>query len=252
MYLFRRPPLGMKRPSATPQSACRQRGAIIVFSSIWMVAFLAFVALAINVFFLGTTLLQQRNAAEYMALAAVKTLTAPASGGGCASFTNDLGKANCIIAKAEHAAAIPAIGASYSRLVEASEMLVASDGSSPMACSSFSPRTDRDFPWCGYRPANNSDRGFIVLGNFDTTTGLFSPAVNGSVGNATAAYVHLNLKNTSSAPLVAPFARLLGGSSNIKMASKAVAYRTGDLILLAQDPLVQTGSYVSPGEATNN
>jgi hypothetical protein len=203
-----------------------------------MVAFLTFVALAMNIFFLGTTLLQQRDVAEYMALAAVKIITAPASGGDCLSATNDLGKANCVISKAEYAAAVPALGTSYSRLVERSELAVSSDGTAPTSCPSFDPRSTDTFPWCGYS-ASNTGRGYIVLGTFNATTGLFSPAMNGTVGSATAAYVRLNLKNTSSAPLIMPFARLLGGSTQVRMSSKAVAYKSGNLILLAHDPMVQ-------------
>jgi len=226
----------MKRVS--PTSPRTQRGAIVVFSSIWMVAFLTFVALAINIFFLGTTLLQQRDVAEYMALAAVKILTAPASGGSCTVKTNDLARANCVVSKAEYAAAVPALGTSYSRLVERNEMSLSSNGTTPASCSSFDPRSNASFPWCGYT-ANASGRGYIVLGTYDASTGQFSPAMNGTVGSATAAYVHLNLKNTTSAPLIMPFARLLGGSAQVRMSSKAVAYKSGNMILLAHDPMVQ-------------
>jgi hypothetical protein len=231
------------------RAAERQRGAVIVFSAIWLVAFFTFVALALNIYFLGTMLLQQRNAAEYVALAAVKLMTSPPANRRCQSeFTDYYWRAACIAARSSVAAAVPMLGTKYNQQVERGQLTP--QQASFSTCSQNTqpdPQTADNFSWLGFSaPASPNGyvapRGYVILGSYNATSRAFSPACPAeftATTMPTAAFVRINLKNNGNGDLVMPFITFLGGAAGINFSSSAIAYLDGDLIMLAKDPSIQ-------------
>jgi hypothetical protein len=219
----------------------REQGAVIVLCTVWLVAFLTFIALGLNVYFLGAMLLQQRNGAEYIALAAVKLMTSPPDNARCRNQLTPFARADCIADRAELAGAFSMLGASYSQLVQDGDLRPRSGTCASCPNPQPDPKTQSSFSWCGFLPPQ-SGRGYIILGSYSPTTGSFTPACPNELGSAsmpTAAFVHLNLRNNGTNDLIMPFISFLGGSSGIAFSSRALAYQNGNLILLAEDPMLR-------------
>jgi hypothetical protein len=222
----------------------RQKGAVLVLSAVWLVAFFTFVALALNVFFLGAMMLQQRNAAEYVALAAVKLMTSPPPNRRCQDLPSGyVGIARCITARSTTAAAVPMLGtANYSQALVRLALTPLGGTVSPCtATSQPDPQSRSDFSWIGFTQPS-SGRGYMILGSYNPTTRTFSPACPDDISSTsmpTAAFVHLNLRNSGSGDLAMPLITFLGGAAGISFSSRAIAYLDGDLIVVARDPMLQ-------------
>lgn len=224
-------------------SESRESGAIIVLSAIWIAAFLAFVALGLNIFFLGTMMIQQRTAAEYVALSAVKLMASPPVNARCRTIGQDyFQRVTCITDRSSVAAAVPMLGASYGQSVTVGQLTPQrADTSFCISTTQPDPQQIDTFSWIGFN-APSSGRGYIILGSYNATTRAFAPTCWSFITSSSmpsAAFVQINLRNNGTGQLAMPLINFFGGSSNIRFNSRAVAYLDGDLIVVARDPMIQ-------------
>ncbi len=254
-----------------------EKGAVIIMFTMYTFVFVTMVALAVNVYLIGNALMQQRNAVEYVGMAALKIANEqPCSGDDpgcpqCPKNADELTYLNCVLARAEIAGKVRVGNSQNSfHLVPGKLRVKARDNNSNSCCkqsggvfSGCGPRnpgddgpnggdddddSDDDFCWGFYQIVDEA-YAELVMGVYSVDPegrGSFKDAqeneVKGGLSNAIKLRFHFDA-SAENTKLIAPLVGLFGKNMRLKFSSSALAYRTPDgSIQLAIDPTLSIGS----------
>jgi hypothetical protein len=237
----------------------QQRGIFVILFAVSLSALVGAVALAVNVYFMGVSMLQQRNTVENVALAAVKVLVDPEPGTACAQNGTELELYNCALAAAAKAGGAAVAPGSAARYL-ASAPLRLKDRASGSSCADDNPGgtpdnpgtgvddtdSDDDYCWNAYESDNSE---------VDIVFGLYTPNPYGDGGTFVKANKGLlvaSARNTVNPPVaavrmrlrmqgqlisaIAPFAAFFGDHRSVGMNASALAYWANGQVFLEIDP----------------
>lgn len=251
----------------------QERGGMVVMFSLYTVGLMSIVAIAVNVYLIGNALIQQRNAAEYVAMAVLKVANDPAMPFAPACNANEAALLNCIFERATVAGQV-SVGFSNDYYLPGNKLVVVPrdsacpelPGSGAGADGSGGDNNDddddgdegdgncvgpncpgagmngRDFCWPRYKVA---DERFaeVVLGQYTPPTenskGKFIAAELNDArdGKCNAIKLRFHLDEGTDVKVISPLISLFGRNIKLKLSSGAIAYRTGaGTIALAMDP----------------
>jgi hypothetical protein len=229
----------------------------MVLCSIWIATFLLFTALAIDVFLIGTALLQQRNAADYLALGIVKIYLDPPPGvscdiPGCNSQTDPCisQKYTCAINKAILATNVTMVGKQGPQFYDGDLDIYYNSGDPSCVKRGLGQQGEREcfndghgkedddgaLVWHGFDPVN-VNKGEVVFGHIDvpvTANSHFVPVDDVNSGTVNAVFVKLRLQNTAASPMILPFMSLLAPPEMLQFSSSVIAYRDGSTFNLTR------------------
>jgi|GEM_PF-3832066 len=245
-------------------------GGMVVMFSLYTVGLMSIVAIAVNVYLIGNALIQQRNAAEYVAMAVLKVANDPAIPFGPACNANEAALLNCIFERATVAGKV-SIGFSNDYYLPGNKLVVVPrDSACPGlpgsgAGADGSGGDDDDDDWGGggcFRGLNCPGDGMngrdfcwprykVVDERFaEVVLGQYTPPTENSKGKFIAAELNdardgkwnaiklrFHLDEGTDVKVIAPLVSLFGSNIKLKLSSGAIAYRTGaGTIALAMDP----------------
>lgn len=198
--------------------------------TMYTIVFVTMIALAVNVYLIGTALLQQRSVAEYVAMAVLKLDQDRSSFDPAQCLQTELSYLNCILQRAEVAGQV-GIGGSSNFYLPAGQLRMQEPGSNDCGEDSFC--------WPLYQVVGGDKAcAKLVMGTYDNTQGFTAAGpnsvLNGSF-NAVKLRLHFN-PTKENTKMIAPLIGLFG-KDILLFSSSALAYRTPDGgIHLAIDP----------------
>jgi hypothetical protein len=242
--------------------------------ALYTFVFMALIALAVNVFLIGNSILQQRNTVEYVAMAVVKIANDPAVDFSPECKESELALLNCIFARAEVAGRVAVGSSTGSYHLPAGILRVQSRGAGESCCSSnggglsacqetehdiggdgpsgptgpSGATSSDDFCWPDYKVVQEAHAD-VVMGSYgfsqESGKWVFTPAAPGAVKSAVldpqgaleAVKLRFHLAPTTDSKIIAPLIGILGQGMQLRFSSSAIAYRApGGGIQLAVDP----------------
>ncbi len=245
-----------------------QNGAVVIMFSMYTVVFVALTGLAVNVYLIGNALLQQRNAVEYVAMAALKIAKDPSIPFPAMCTADELSLLNCILERAEVAGRVGVGGSQSSFFLPPGRLRLEERSNDNSCCSAVTGGVDGcnghdagdsddnddddddddDFCWPAYQVTDES-YAELSMGQFNPDNsgrGSFSDALPNQVraGNFNSIKLRFHFQaSTENTRMIAPLISLFGSSTFAVFSSSAIAYGTpSGGIHLAIDPDLDTGN----------
>lgn len=238
----------------------QQRGVFVILFAVSLSALIGAIALAVNVYFMGVSMLQQRNTVENVALAAVKILVDPEPGTACAQNATELELYNCVLEAAAKVGGAAVAPGSSARHIESGQLKLkdrasgnscADDhtGGTPDNSQTGADDTDSDDDYCWSAYESENPKVDLVFGSYTPNPygggGTFEKASKGSarstVNPPSVSAVRMRLRMQGQLmSVIAPFAAFFGDYGSAGMNSSALAYWSNGQVFLEVDP--QLGS----------